>query len=250
MRIGNITFSPRWWAILLTLAVACTMLSLGLWQLRRADEKIAMQAAAELARTADAVPVGSIENVTDAAGKYSRVSVDGQYDGEHQLLWDNRTRDGQVGYEVITPVQLSDGQLALVNRGWVPLGVSRSVLPDVSLPAVYASTTVQLQGFFTRPSQGFMSGDALETTTGWPRVLQFFDYDAISAALGKPVVAGIVQLQEQSKPVAREELYAANWQPAAAGPLKHYSYAFQWFAMALAVILLFLFVNSRKQTPD
>ena len=42
--------------------------------------------------------------------------------------------------------------------------------------------------------------------------------------------------------------FVANWQPAASGPEKHYSYAFQWFAMAVGLTVLFVVVNSSRRS--
>ena len=41
-----------------------------------------------------------------------------------------------------------------------------------------------------------------------------------------------------------------NWQPVATGPMKHYGYAFQWFAMLAAVIFLFVYLNFIKKFDE
>jgi len=215
-----------------------------------------MRTAIQTAQQKAPIPISALEDVTQAARDYVQVSVSGRYLATHQLLWDNRTHKGQAGFEVITPVVLDTGAVALVNRGWLPWGLSRANLPDVSLSGEATATPVQLNGFFTQPSRGFASGDALSGSADWPQLLQYFDYDAIGRALGEPIVAGVVQLQELGQPNTQPrfqpnlqpDLFAANWQPAAAGPAKHYGYAFQWFAMALALTIVFFVVNSKKIT--
>lgn len=244
MRIGVYRFEPRLWATILYILVAVAMLALGQWQLRRADEKIELLEAARTARAAAPVPVQSIDDLTDAAARYARVSVTGTVVARKDFLWDNRTHDGQAGYEVITPVRLNDGRVVLVNRGWIPPGPSRSELPDVS--ALDGLVPATLVGLFSRPSKGFMSGTAVVGSGDWPRLLQFFDYSAIGDALDEPVLPGLVQLQEADAPVAAPYLFEANWRAAASGPERHYSYAFQWFAMALALTGIFVAVNSKR----
>lgn len=252
MNLFNRQFTPRLWAVVLYAALLSCMLWLGNWQLDRAALKVSMAQAATEARLAAPVSLNDVEDIPSAAQRYTRVSVSGQYDAAHQLLWDNRTHKGQAGFEVLVPLQLDDGQVLLVNRGWTPPGASRADLPDVSLPAS-ANTRVTVEGLLSRPSKGFASGDALSPEGAWPRLLQYLDYPAISRTLGAPLVPALLQVQTMSEDGTdstvmsdRPEWLVANWQPAASGPAKHYSYAFQWFAMALALSIIFVVVNLRK----
>lgn len=253
MRLGSRQFSPRLWAVLSYLAVLSCMLWLGNWQLNRAALKVTLQASAQAAQQADAVPIQSVTDWEEAAAVYQRVSVQGRYDDQHQLLWDNRTFKGQAGFEVITPLVLADGSQVLVNRGWIAPGESRQDLPDVSLPEGAEDALVAIEGVLSRPSKGFASGDAVPADGSWPRLLQYFDYAQIGQRLGAPVLPVVVQAQALSTDARqatvfsqRPEWLEANWQPAASGPAKHYSYAFQWFAMATALSVIFVALNTRK----
>ena len=253
MRIGSRQFSPPLWASLLYVAILAGMLWLGNWQLDRAALKESLQQAAEAASNAQAIPLSSVDDMKTASDSYRRVSLTGRFDGERQFLWDNRTYKGRAGFEVIVPLQVADGSWVLVNRGWVAPGASRSVLPEVALPVSVSGQDVSIEGFLSRPSKGFASGDAVPVEGSWPRMLQFFDYDAIAQALGATVIPTVVQAQSVSAdglditvPTPGPEWLVANWQPAASGPAKHYSYAFQWFAMAIALSILFVIVNTRK----
>lgn len=260
MRIGRFEHTPGvvktvWFLIFLS-----ALLALGTWQMLRAAEKKTILAAAENALSASAVPAFSLTDLAYAAEQHTQVSISGQYDGARQFLWDNRVHKGQAGFEVITPVRTKDG-LVLVNRGWVPPGPTREALPDVALSAEALSSKLSFNGLFSRPSKGFIGGDSFDVGEQWPKVLQYFDYAAIEAVLGEPVLAGIVQPQqtEQSQVGTQEEnaaasstlaantFYTANWEPTAAiGPTRHYGYAFQWYAMALALVVLFIVYNTRR----
>jgi surfeit locus 1 family protein len=257
MRIGNRHFLPKSWAVFLYLAVLTCMLYLGNWQMNRAALKVSMQAASEQANLAAAVPIASVTDFLNAATNYQRVSLVGQYDISRQFLWDNRTYKGQAGFEVITPMKLESGDWVLINRGWVAPGSSRAELPNVELPFESAMTIISIDGVLSRPSKGFSSGDAVPAEGEWPRLLQFFDYVAIATVLGEPVLPVVVQMQalaisgeEVTVYTPRPEWLKANWQPAASGPAKHYSYAFQWFAMAVALTLIFIFVNIQKRESE
>ncbi|MFK7862230.1 MAG: SURF1 family protein [Granulosicoccus sp.] len=257
MRLGNRRFAPKLWAVLLYVVVLSCMLWLGNWQLERAALKVSMQSAADAAMQAEAAPVSSLDDIEVAASDYRRIVVTGKYDPERQFLWDNRTHNGQAGYEVISVLRLQEGGLVLVNRGWVAPGANRQELPDIELPADVIDENISMEGYLSRPSKGFASGDATTGDDHWPKLLQFFDYDSVSAALGEPVLAAVVQGQalgtDSSTPLvltSRPEWLKANWQPAASGPAKHYSYAFQWFAMAFALTGIFIVVNVQKIQPE
>ena len=257
MRIANRQFEPRLWAILLYAAVLACMLWLGNWQLERAALKVSLQQAADVAREAAPVALQSVQDMDSASASYQRTVVQGAYDTERQFLWDNRTHKGRAGFEVISLLRLTDGGTALINRGWVPAGPDRQTFPDIDFPDSVSGVTVSFEGLLSRPSKGFASGEAITGGEGWPKLLQFFDYTAIAGASGEPIVPVLVQTQELGADAStstvltsRPEWYAANWQPAASGPAKHYSYAFQWFAMAIALTGIFLVVNSRRCSPN
>ena len=225
------------------------MIALGFWQLQRASDKEALLDLAQSARQTPVVAIETIDNVIDASRQLTRVVAIGEYLSDRQFLWDNRTFQGRAGYEVITPLRLATGRLVLVNRGWIEQGATRAQLPVVALPASVVGKKVQTTGLLSRPSKGFAGGDAMQPSPHWPKVLQYFDYNAMAEALDEPLIAGIVQPQEKNDPGSQAEFYTAAWQPAATlGPAKHYSYAFQWFAMSVALSVLFIVNSIRK--PD
>jgi len=254
MRIFNRQFSPKLWAVVLYLAILLCMLWLGHWQLQRAALKVFLQESAESASSAVATGLMDITDLIDAASRYQRVSLQGSYDAQRQFLWDNRTHKGVAGFEVLVPVKLVSGQSVLVNRGWIAPGATRQQLPVVELPQAATRELISLEGFLSRPSQGFASGPAVAAAQTWPKLLQYIDYDAIGAELGEPILPVVVQAQAVDTDAvgvtvltSRPEWLTANWQPAASGPAKHYSYAFQWFAMATALTILFIVVNIRTR---
>ena len=253
MRIGNFEHNPGALKTVLFLIFLAALLALGTWQMYRAAEKKAILAAAAQSISAGAVSPAELGDLAVAAQRHTLVTFSGKVEGSRQFLWDNRVRNGQAGFEVITPVR-TDAGLLLVNRGWVAPGRTRADLPDVSLPASAPEVTATLSGLFSRPSKGFLDGDAFDPNASWPRVLQYFDYTAIEQALGESIVAGVIQPQravvENTGGVVEDAqalLYEPNWEPTAAiGPTRHYGYAFQWYAMAVALIILFVVYNTRR----
>lgn len=226
--------------------ISVALLSLGLWQLNRADEKRTMLAQEALSATAPAVPLGQVvDGIESAATLYTRISLSGVWLPEKQLLWDNRIAQGTAGYEVITPFQTSDGNIVLVNRGWVPIGASRDSLPPID-DGVMDGQKWELQGVVTQPSKGLASGPAIEPSENWPKRAQYLDYSAFGRAMNLDIVPALIQGRLLGAPIEAAWQYSGNWEPTQTfGPSRHLGYAVQWFALLATLIFLYLWYEIR-----
>ena len=106
------------------------LMSLGFWQLDRAEQKRALLAGYNTDRDATVIQLEpGLQSYRDF--NYQSASAAGHYDADRQFLLDNRTHNGRVGYHVLTPFVLREsGAAVLVNRGWIDLGGTRDQLPD------------------------------------------------------------------------------------------------------------------------
>jgi cytochrome oxidase assembly protein ShyY1 len=233
-------FAPTPRYTLVALALVALFVRLGFWQWQRGEERAA--AAARFARGADAVLELGTRDVSEAP-LYQRIGVEGELDATHQFLLDNRTFQGRAGYEVLTPLVRATAPALLVNRGWVPFTGSRARLPDVTLTA---GDAVRLTGRVSLlPSPGLASGRAAPATTGpWPRVTSYPDMTQLEAALGRPLASRILLL-DPAAPFG----YVRAWQPPGLPPLRHFSYAIQWWTFALATLVVWAMLSRRAQPP-
>ncbi len=240
VRLGDWVLRPGRASTLATLLVLPLLLTLGFWQLDRARQKAELQEA--FAEQVQQPPASLVEvNPTDPASRYRRVIATGWYDGVHQLLLDNQVRDGQPGYHVLTPLHLTDGSAILINRGWLPLGASRRELPDVSVTA----EPVTVRGWLAQPANpGLRLGDAAGGDLKWPRVIPHVDYLRLAILLGYPLRPAVILLEPGTSAG-----YGRDWQPrfGGYGPERHQGYAVQWFALAAALLILYLTINIRRQ---
>ena len=195
------------------------------------------------AGTAASAPVVTdLDGIDLTRDIYRRFRLNGVYLPERQFLLDNRIRDGRAGFEVITPYQIDGANgYVLVNRGWIAGGPSRGELPAVGLPESQPDILIAL---LTTPSKGFALGTALQDgDQRWPRLLQFVDYASIAAALGSAARVDAIFVAE---PGQNGEL-EYNFQPVANGPEKHYAYAAQWFAMLLALLVIYIYLTFMRK---
>jgi surfeit locus 1 family protein len=106
----------------------------------------------------------------------------------------------------------------------VPFSGSRARLPDVALPADAPQTVSGRVALL--PSPGLALGHAAPQGN-WPQVTAFPTMAELSAALGSTLEPRIVLL-EPDAPAG----YVRDWQPPGMSPLRHFSYAIQWWCFA------------------
>ncbi|MDH3901100.1 MAG: SURF1 family protein [Gammaproteobacteria bacterium] len=239
MRIGTFEFRPGLWPTLATMILLPFLFGLGIWQLERASWKQTLVDAHAARAREPAVALSSVLPAT-AAGEYRNVTVEGHYDLEHQLLLDNRLYRGRAGYQVLTPLHLEDaGTTVLVNRGWVPAGASRAVLPALDGPA----GTIRLAALVRLPPEKiFRLGTEEERHAGWPQVIQAIDIAALEERLGYALLPLVLLLDQGDV-----HGYVRDWQPVyGVKPEKHRAYAMQWFTLAAVLLLIYIGVNSKR----
>lgn len=229
-------FRPPRWSWLVLLPLLALLLGLGNWQMRRAHEKEAIQAAYE--RTAKQDPE-DLRARTESRDLPIPVKARGTYIAGRQLLLDNQSHDGRPGYHVWTPMRLVTGGLAIVDRGWIERSAS-SELPDIAPPPDGMAAIRGLWRSLPQPGMRLSNGPLVKLTK-FPAVVEYPTADDLRTLLGEPVIAGVLQLDPTDAGG-----FVREWNPVATfPPSRHYGYATQWFALAAALVVLFIVVNRK-----
>src|SRR3954453_19903702 len=128
------------------------MVFLGNWQLHRYHERSAINHRIDAADTVQPVPLTSLlakplspARAGAAPGKnaaWTKITVTGRYDQAHEIQAGARTVNGDVGFEIVTPLVLADGTAALIDRGWVPPSDAGAEAAPVVPPAPGGQVTV------------------------------------------------------------------------------------------------------------
>lgn len=214
-------------------------IALGLWQIDRGQEKArrdAQIAAAPAAKPLDlarAAPGLSPPHLGVVAAR-----AEGHYLAGRQLLLDSQSIGEQVGYDVLTPLQMPDGDILMVNRGWVSGHEDRSKLPDVQVGAKKR----EVRGLWrVLPAPGLRLKVDNCRPRPWPRVVSYPTRADLRCLYGPKVRAGELLLAP-----AQADGYVRKWELGGGlSPLRHYSYAVQWFGFAALALFLFFRLNSR-----
>ena len=237
---GKWRFRPGLWPTLAMLVLCALFLRLGDWQWDRAAYKRALLAAyAEQTARAPVDLNGVLQDSTlESFPEYLKVRAEGSYDGSRQLLLQDMTHDGEVGYEVLTPFQLDGGPLLLVDRGWVA-ATSAGAAPDVAVKGDTHSIHGLLGGL---PVPGLRLGKSAPPAPGWPKILFYPQRRDVTLLYGDKLMLPVLKLDP-----ADADGYVREYSPdVGLPPERHLAYAFQWVALAIAVFCVWLVVNLRR----
>jgi surfeit locus 1 family protein len=235
--IGSRVFAPSWFFTLLTALLCVAFFYLGRWQWSRGELR-----QGEYDRFASGaervVPLGA--GSVDQVPRFQRVSVVGHLDPDHQFLLDNRSYQGRAGFEVLTPLQRPNGRTVLIDRGWVPFSGLRERLPGVALET--RGTVTIIGRVDNLPTPGLASGRSVPAPQApWPKITAFPSMAQLSTALDVPLEPQIILLDSQEK-----DGYVRDWHPPGMEPIRHWSYAVQWWSFAVVLFVLWVGLSLRK----
>jgi surfeit locus 1 family protein len=238
--MSSFRFRPSLWPTLAAAAGIALTLALGNWQLGRGNEKAAL---AERIKSAnrDALIAMPAAEIRAEDVQWRRVEARGSFEPKYAVFIDNRVMNGVVGYDVVMPLRIGDSErFVLVNRGWVAGTNVRSQLPEIATP----SGMVTVVGLATVPSKRFLE---LSTKVAEGNVWQNLVLERYRAAV--PIAIQPVVIQQEND---LDDGLKREWTPPDLGINTHYGYAFQWFALAAAILVFYLVTHVRKRPyqPD
>ncbi|STX05421.1 SURF1 family protein [Kocuria rosea] len=217
--------SGKWLGFfLLACAAAVVSVYLGGWQMDRNDHLVGENA--KITQNYRAEPLtgaAAAEQfaVHDERLTWHPVELTGEYLPEDQVLVRNRPQDGRVGYEVLVPFRTQDGDVVVLDRGWIPTGEAANGMPDEvpAPPAGRVTVTARLQPGEPSVSRGAPAGqiasiDLEELRERWDRPIGTAAYGEVFAEDPAPAAA--------PAPAPEPEIDS--------GP--HLSYSLQWYAFA------------------
>ena len=219
--------------VVLTLATVLMVVltfSLGQWQLRRAAQKQALQAAIDAQKRLPALDERSLPAIENIANMMHREAVvRGSWQAAHTVYLDNRPMDGKSGFWVVTPLLLAGStQSVLVQRGWVLRDFTdRTRLPKVDTPPGVVTVYGRMA---PPPSKLYEFEGAVQG-----RIRQNLDLPAFSAETGLRLLpASLLQSGAASGGLLR------NWPAPNTGVDKHHGNAYQWFALCALLTGLYV----------
>ena len=248
MRKKNLTIIRPILAII-AVVICLAMVRLGIWQLDRAEQKKVILTQSIDRSKQTAVSMQSLLNQFDSnfnTLRFRRVTASGSYLSKQSILIDNQVYEQNVGYALMTPFKLSgSGDVILVDRGWLSVGLSRDVLPNFDTPEGEILIEGRLNLPYAKPP---IWNDKYDVSDGM--VWQHLPITEFNTQTGLSAVPLVLELAPNNAEGSSSGA-VVNWQSINdEWVFKHQAYAFQWFSMALvfAIACLILLVKSIRNT--
>lgn len=235
-------FRPRLGPSVAALSAVLLLVGLGTWQMQRQAWKAAL--IAELAVRSSQRPASLPLVIADPeALDFAPVRLRGEFQHNRELFVSARVHKGEVGFHIVTPFVLTDGRTVLVDRGWVP---STHRAPETRAAGQLAGI-VTVEG---RLRIGGWKGYDLFRPANSPETNEWLwmDLPAMAARAGVDdalpslyVAAGTAENPGGLPIGGAAQVEVRN---------NHLGYAMTWFALAVALLVIYVMHQSRPQDED
>ena len=220
----------------LIIATIAFLISLGFWQLDRADQKRTIEASIQKANTGTIELIVNEDRLLDK--EYYEVRLQGSYISDEQFIYDNQIVDQASGYYVLTPFVLTgQSKAVMINRGFIPWNGRRDKLADIDVDATSREIKVQV----SRPIKR-IELKASDISDQFPVLIQAIDFDVIEEISSISFV-GVIGLLDSSS----ADGFIRKWEPYTGSIEKHIGYSIQWFLMALVLGIIGIRIGLKQR---
>jgi surfeit locus 1 family protein len=220
-----------------TLAVFAVLIGLGVWQLQRLHWKEGLIAEIETRSKGEPISLGQAIALAREGRdpSYYRVKVEGRFDHANELYL-YAVSEGRAGWHVIAPLKTKDGEIVLIDRGFVPDALKE----PATRPGGELGGTVTLIGIVRLPeTQASFTPDNEIGANRW----FWRDLPAMAQTIGAGDVAPFYLEAERSDVPGG---WPEGGQTRLELPNNHLQYALTWFLLAAALLVVYgVYVRSR-----
>jgi len=208
---------------------------LGFWQIERGAEKDQIVSNFEEAQMKQPLPI------SNNSKKWDRVYVNGALDKSKTIFIDNTIYKGALGYKVVAPLILDMDEIILVDFGWTKQPERRG---DIKTVEISSNENISVTGVLEQPELGLVLSDELFSSS-WPKISQSKSIDALQELFDEKIYPFILLSD------FRKDSDLTYIKPVVTNmpPVKHYGYAGQWFAMFIALTIMYIYFL-RKSTNE
>ena len=227
-------FKPSLQASLILLICIPILISLGNWQMRRAQYKKDLIHVLNNRLHQTPLPIDELKLKLNPSEfnhlRFMPCKLTGKFINHKSLLLDNQIVNGKVGYKIITPFQVANSKRwFLIDRGWIQASSTRTRLPEIAT----IDGNVTLAGIINHPPSGIvLIKDQVNSKANFPILIQAVDYAIIEQQLAHPVSNFVIQLSsEVSLGISSN---------------KHLGYAMQWFTIAITMFIYYVVISLKR----
>lgn len=225
----------QWLVVVLGLLALLVLVGLGTWQVERLHWKEELISRIEARIGSPPRPLAEIEVLYRTSGDvdYMPVTVTGvfHHDGERHFL---ATHNGQSGFFVYTPLELADGRIVFVNRGFVPYDLKPPAKRmQGQLAGEVSVTGLARNALPKKPSWLVPDNDLAKNVFYWK------DRDAMARSANLRAAAQIVPIFIDADATPNPGGYPVGGVTLIGLPNSHLQYALTWYGLAAALVGVF-----------
>ena len=224
---------PRWIALTLFLLILIYLfIRLSNWQFDRYDQRVLRNESTNVALSLAPKKIDSVSQMSDLK-QWEKVEITGNYLSDQSKLVRKQYLENNLGFWVITPFKIQNGENILVNRGWIPIGSSASTNQSIPLAPV---GTVNLEGYLQSFNESITQ----------PKDLPLNQVNTIDNNYFESDIANNFYVQLAKSSPMDNQVAIIPLPELSNGP--HFSYAIQWilFALLLPIGWYVLLKNETK----
>lgn len=213
----------------MTLLALILLASLGQWQVERLNWKTALLATME--ERVHGAPLNIVASPADLQSwAYRRVVAEGVYDHSKETHLQTTGPGGKAGYDIYTPLTQADGEVVLINRGFVPIQYKDRATRAEGLPL----GPVRVVGLvrLSREAEWYMpKNNVIKNIWFTPNLSE------MAAYMG---VANPVPMFVDADDTTNAGGYPIGGQTILDVPNNHLDYALTWYGLALVLLVIYL----------
>ena len=199
------------------------LLSLGTWQLFRLNWKIELINEIESSLKDEPVNLSNISKKN-----YLRIKTRGSINYEYQIYLYNLNKEGEPGFEVVSPLTINDENY-LLNRGWIPFNKKDNKI----INKVDESNII---GILKKQTKANMFKPKNDISSNYWFTLNREDIYKFTGKKFSPYIIYISNKNELPKPKLITSNISNN----------HKKYAITWFSLAVSILLIYLYFRKKN----
>lgn len=231
----SLRFDFNWKITLFVVIFFPLLIKLGFWQLDRAEEKRMILDRWEMDQADTVITVDALSDEMANTINFRRFQMAGKFLPEQFWLQENKVFNGDLGYQVIMLFQLDNGQYIAVDRGWVQGSPLRDFVPQVDTPEGH----MIISGTLVVPSDSKLVREAEISVKGWPHKILEVDLKVMRYQVQQDLFPKLLKIDADSA-----GSLDVDWSPTQSTPHRNTGYAVQWFLLAFALVVLYVFAST------
>ena len=223
---------------LLATAILCAIgISLGNWQIRRAEEKEVIAALMQEQLRRAPVVLSTAQEFSQLQA-FQKVKLRGHFVRDWPLYLDNRPLYGVAGFYVLMPFKIQGSEQAvLVARGWL----QRNPVERTKIPTLLTDQgIIEIEGVVRNQLDRTMQLGKSEILKS-ASIVQSVPFDELRKQTGLLIVDKVLEQTSNAG-----DGLIRDWPKPSAGADKHRAYAFQWYGLALMAAIFFVVTGIRR----